>query len=338
MRRLTERGSSHMADVKESCLFPDRDQVAVFEAAAPGVCPVSWATEHAAELNERLDGAGACLLRGFDVPDSSVFSRFVRVFGEELGDYTYGSTPRSKVGDVYTSTEYPASEVIPLHNEMSYTSSWPLQIWFYSAVAAPSGGETPLADSHAVYRRIPEAVRRRFERHGVRYVRNYRAGLGISWEDAFSTRDRSVVEAFCQDRGIEFEWLADGALRTSETCQATATHPVSGRTGWMNQAHLFHVSNLPGATRRALLDLMAEKDLPRNAYFGDGSPIPVADLAAVRDAYAAETLAFRWQQGDMLMVDNMAMAHGRFSFEGPRTVLVAMTGSYDGRIAPGGRS
>jgi alpha-ketoglutarate-dependent taurine dioxygenase len=317
-----------MHDVKESCLFPERDRIALYEATAPGLSPVAWAEANTERLNERLITAGACLLRGFDVPDTSVFSGFVRVFGEELAEYTYRSTPRSKVEDVYTSTEYPATELIPLHNEMSYTSSWPLRIWFYSVIAARVGGETPLADSHAVHQRIPADVRERFERHGVRYVRNYRTGLGVSWEETFPGMDRAGVERFCAQRGIVVEWLEGNSLRTTETCQAVAAHPITGKPGWMNQAHLFHVSSLNEATRLALLELMDERDLPRNAYLGDGRPIADADLAAIRDAYTAEALAFPWREGDLLMVDNMAMAHGRMSFEEPRKVLVAMTGSH----------
>ncbi len=335
MNNATERMTREMdhvkalelADVTEACLFPDRDKVALFEATAPGISPVAWAQANEARLRARLAEAGACLLRGFDAPDPSVFAEFVRELDGELGEYNYGSTPRRKEGDVYTSTEYPASELIPLHNEMSYTSVWPLRIWFYCAVAAPVGGETPLADSHAVYLRIPEDVRARFERHGVRYVRNYRPGLGISWEDAFGSDDRATVERFCTERGIEFEWLADGSLRTVETVQAAITHPGTGQPVWLNQAHLFHVSNLKPETREALLGLMAEHELPRNSYLGDGSPLDPADLASIRAAYAAETLAFRWQPGDLLMVDNLAMAHGRMSFEGPRKILVAMTAS-----------
>jgi alpha-ketoglutarate-dependent taurine dioxygenase len=318
-----------MTNVKESCLFPDRGRVAVYEATEPRTSPVTWAMANAEMLRERLVEAGACLLRGFDVPDDSVFAAVVRVFDDELGEYTYGSTPRSKVGEVYTSTEYPASEIIPLHNEMSYTTSWPLRIWFHAAVAARVGGETPLADSHLVYSRVPAPVRERFERYGVRYVRNYRDGLGVPWREAFGTSDPSAVEAFCHERNIDFKWLDDGGLRTIETCQAVATHLDTGKPVWMNQAHLFHISNLAEQTRRALLDLMDEVDLPRNAYLGDGSPIAPADLEAIRLAYSEETLAFRWQTGDLLMVDNMAMAHGRASFEGPRKILVAMTASYD---------
>jgi alpha-ketoglutarate-dependent taurine dioxygenase len=319
-------------NVKESLLFPERECVALFEATRPGLSPVTWAEQHCDLVAERLVTAGACLLRGFDVPDETVFSRFVRVFGEELNEYTYRSTPRTKVGDVYTSTEYPASEVIPQHNEMAYTSTWPERLWFYSAVAAVSGGETPLADSHAVYQGIPADVRERFERHGVRYVRNYRAGLGISWQETFPGMDRAAVEGFCAERDITVEWLDGGdSLRTTETCQAVTVHPVTGRTLWMNQAHLFHVSNLNEATRLALMELMKEEDLPRNAYYGDGSPIPDADLTAVRKAYESETLAFPWQAGDLLVIDNLTLSHGRNRFEGPRKVLVAMTGSLSSR-------
>ncbi|MEW1587726.1 TauD/TfdA family dioxygenase [Micromonospora vinacea] len=322
-----------MDHVKESCLFPERNRVACIEATSPGISPAAWAGEHLDLINDRLDSHGAVLLRGFDAPDAPAFSAFVRVFGEEMAEYTYRSTPRSKVGDVYTSTEYPASEVIPLHNEMAYTSVWPRRLFFYSQIPAQTGGETPLADSHGVWQRIPAEVRERFERHGVRYVRNYRVGLGVSWQETFPGMDREAVQEFCRERGITYEWFDDGALRTTEICQAVTVHPVSGHTVWMNQAHLFHVSNLPEATREALLELLAEEDLPRNAYLGDGSPITEADLAAIRAAFDAESLAFPWQQGDLLVVDNMAMAHGRSSFTGPRKTLVAMTGSYGSREA-----
>ncbi len=50
-------------------------------------------------------------------------------------------------------------------------------------------------------------------------------------------------------------------------------HPLSGETLWFNHAHMFHVSNMPPALARALLDEVGEQGLPRNAYYGDGSPI-----------------------------------------------------------------
>src|SRR5262245_62073054 len=99
-------------------------------------------------VRSRLSVTGGLLFRGFDVGGVDRFESFARWFADELLRYDYGSTPRSSIsGRVYTSTEYPASQPIPLHNEMSYTREWPMKIWFYSIQVAPRGGETPIGDS-----------------------------------------------------------------------------------------------------------------------------------------------------------------------------------------------
>jgi alpha-ketoglutarate-dependent taurine dioxygenase len=265
------------------------------------------------------------LLRGFDVPDADAFEGIVKIFHREILDYRYGSSPRTRTrNNIFTSTEFPASEVIPLHNEMSYTTEWPRKIWFYSEICAAADGETPLADSHRVFEAVPPAVRQRFMAHGVRYVRNYTGMFDLPWQKTFQTGSRVEVERYCAHRGITCEWLGDDHLRTIETCQAAWPHPDDGRWLWLNQAHLFHVSNLQPDLRALLEESFGPDELPRNATFGDGSPIPDDDLRAVRQAYAEHTLSFAWERGDVLLVDNLAMAHGRNRFRGERRVLVAM--------------
>jgi hypothetical protein len=61
-----------------------------------------------------------------------------------------------------------------------------------------------------------------------------------------------------------------------------------------------------------------------NTYYGDGSPIEPKVLDQLRAAYNAETVSFPWQKGDLLMLDNMLVAHGRSPFVGPRQILVGM--------------
>jgi alpha-ketoglutarate-dependent taurine dioxygenase len=65
-------------------------------------------------------------------------------------------------------------------------------------------------------------------------------------------------------------------------------------------------------------------DLPYNTYYGDGSPIEDEVVDEIREAYRQETVAFPWQAGDVLMMDNMLVAHGRNPFSGTRKILVAM--------------
>lgn len=277
----------------------------------------------------RLDEVGALLLRGFEVAGNDEFRALAAGFGAPLLGYDFGSTPRTELGDgVYSSTEYPPHQHIPLHNEQSYSRRWPLKIWFYCALASPEGGETPIADSRAVYRRMPARIRERLAERGLMYVRNFGNGLDVPWPKVFNTSERAAVEAYCRREGIACEWKEDGELRTRQVCQAVARHPRTGALVWFNQAHLFHVSNLAPEVREALLDVVGVEDLPRNVYYADGSPIEDAVLDEVRAVLESEKVVFPWQTGDVLMLDNMLVAHARHPFKGPRKVVVAMAEPY----------
>lgn len=199
-----------------------------------------------------------------------------------------------------------------------------MKIWFYCGQAPEEGGYTPIADSREVYRRIPVRIRERFVRKQVMYVRNYGGGLDVPWQKVFNTQDPAVVERYCRANGILYEWKADGDLRTRQVAQAIAVHPETRQTVWFNQAHLFHVSNLEPAVQEALLAVVAEEDLPRNVCYGDGSPIESDLLEEIRDVYRVVAVQFPWQQGDVMMLDNMLAAHGRTPFKGRRQILVAM--------------
>jgi alpha-ketoglutarate-dependent taurine dioxygenase len=290
-----------------------------------GVDLVQWCASHREWIGRELLAHGGLLFRGFAIGSPAELERLVAALSGDLLEYSYRSTPRSDVeGRIYTSTEYPADQSIPMHNEMSYSRSWPMKIWFLCAQPAADGGETPIADSRGVYARIDPEVREAFARQGVMYVRNYGGGLDLPWQEVFQTGDREEVEGYCATAGIELEWRGGDRLRTRQVCQAVAVHPATGEPVWFNQAHLFHVSSLAPGVRELLLSSVPEDELPRNAYFGDGSPIPAAILDRISAAYDAESVVFPWQAGDILLLDNMLTAHGRRPFSGPRKVLVGM--------------
>jgi hypothetical protein len=67
-----------------------------------------------------------------------------------------------------------------------------------------------------------------------------------------------------------------------------------------------------------------EDELPRNAFYGDGSTIESAVLDEIRDIYNRTAISFPWQKGDILMLDNFLVSHGREPYAGPRKILVAM--------------
>lgn len=274
---------------------------------------------------------GGVLFRGFtgEEANDKFCNEFARIFSTDLLSYDFGSTPRTDLGDgVYTATEYPSHQIIPLHNEQSYTLNWPLNIWFHCVVAPNDGGETPIADSRRIYQRIPRNIRERFETKKLMYVRNYGNGLDLGWEDVFNTQSKVAVEAYCKQNNIQFTWKDGDELRTWQCCQATAQHHVTKEWVWFNQAHLFHVSNIEPATREILLDVVELEDLPRNVYYGDGSEIEESVLDEIRGILNEESVLFPWQQGDFLMLDNMLTAHGRSTFSGDRKIVVAMANGY----------
>ena len=63
---------------------------------------------------------------------------------------------------------------------------------------------------------LPPDLVARFEREGWLLVRTYNDEIGAPWTEAFGTTDRAAVEAYCRGQDIEFDWQADGGLRTRQ--------------------------------------------------------------------------------------------------------------------------
>ena len=95
----------------------------LLDVETSGLNAMNWAEEYQQDIQSLININGAVLIRGLKVPGSAQFGKILStLFGSELLEYTYRSTPRTKLrGNVYTATEYPASEVIPQHNENSYS-------------------------------------------------------------------------------------------------------------------------------------------------------------------------------------------------------------------------
>jgi alpha-ketoglutarate-dependent taurine dioxygenase len=276
------------------------------------------------KLKDVLLEKGALLLRGFDVTRES-FGTVVDFLSGGRLQYVYRSTPRTAVGEgIFTATNYPPDREIPLHCEEAYQRNWPMLLAFYCEQPAAQGGETPLADMAKVTARIDPGVVQKFRERGVCYVRNYVDGIDLPWTDVFQTESRTEVEGYCKEHDIHFKWRRDGSLHTTQRCQGTAVHPNSGVELWFNQAHLFHFSSLGADVAQDMIEAFGLDGLPRNAYYGDGTEIPDEDLKSIRAAFMQERITFQWQKNDVLLLDNMLVAHGRLRYSGRRSVLVAM--------------
>jgi cytochrome P450/alpha-ketoglutarate-dependent taurine dioxygenase len=313
-------------DVSFDFFCRETQSLAQIKRAVQKFAPYVWFESNKQLIEEVLCQYGGIVFRDFGINSIADFNKAVHLLVPTLQDYVYRSSPRTKLGGkVYTATEYPCERSIPLHNENSYTDSWPSKIFFYSAIVATHGGETIVADSRRVYRAIDVAIRAKFEKKGVLYVRNYTPGVDLSWQEVFQTDDQEAVNFFCQQHQIEIEWrTGTPELTTRQKCQATLRHPKTGELVWFNQAHLFHFSALERFEQECLINELGLENVPRNSFYGDGEPIEPDVLAHIREVLDHETITFQWQRGDLMVLDNVLFAHGRNPFSGPRKIAVAM--------------
>lgn len=311
--------------VRSGFIKPETETLLVVEPKS-NVDIFDWVKENKGLLEEYLIKYDGVLLRNFGIYSVSEFNKFVQIICPNLLDYVYRSTPRTRLGgNIYTATEYPADRIIPLHNENSYTKSWPHKIFFFSIIVAEKGGETPIASSRNVYKRIDNSIKEKFETKGIMYVRNYTLGVDLSWQDVFQTEKKHEVDKFCKDNGIKTQWNNSGPeLITKQVCQASINHHTTGEAVWFNQAHLFHMSALNECDRLSLINELGENNLPRNTFYGDGTPIELEILEHIRKVYNEEKVKFKWQKGDIMILDNVLTAHAREAFRGERKVAVAM--------------
>lgn len=312
---------SELTLVKCRVLGPDEHLPLVMEPGMNNLDLAEWATNNRPHIEAKILQHGAILFRGFNLQTVTDFERVASsvcpdLFGE------YGDLPRE--GErVYASTPYPADQPILFHSESAHLPQWPMRQFFFSMIAAETGGETPLLDNREVYQTLDPKIRDRFAEKGLLYIRNF-AGFDVSWQDFFRTTERAQVEKKCREAGMDFEWTGGDNLRVRQRSRAVAKHPKTGEMVFFNQIQLHHVSCLDPKTQESLRSLFKEEDLPRNVCYGDGTPIEDSVVAELTELYWKAAKMLPWRVGDLIMLDNMLTSHARMPFTGPRKIVVAM--------------
>jgi alpha-ketoglutarate-dependent taurine dioxygenase len=296
----------------------------IIKPAIDNIDLIDWLETNQDFLCRNLLNYGAILFRGFNIDTPSAFEKFGLAICNELFNEN-GEHPRETVsGKVYTPVFYPSDRKLLWHNENSFNHRFPLKIIFGCRQPAQQGGETPIVDSRKVFQLISPKIREIFIEKQVMYVRNYGDGLGLDWQTVFQTENQAEVEKKCQQNAIKFEWKSENRLRTFSVRPAIIKHPKTGELSWFNQAQHWHPACLDPITRESLLTSFKPEDLPRNCYYGDGTPIEDSVMEEICGVYQQLEAVFPWQKGDVLLLDNILSAHARNPFVGDRKLFVAM--------------
>ncbi|CAL9042464.1 clavaminate synthase-like protein At3g21360 [Musa acuminata AAA Group] len=287
------------------------------EAQKRGLCSLVATLKANKEwFEEKLLQHSAVLFRGFDVRDAEGFNEIVDAFGWDDIRYV-GPAPRTHIHKrVWTANEGPLSEFIYYHHEMVLINEFPTKVILFCQVPPPEGGETPFVPSFRVTERMleeyPDNVRE-MEEKGLRYTftavsKNDTTSMrGRGWEEAFGTSDPVEAERRARALGMNIEWLPNGGA-TTILGPRPLTRVFPGRKArrmWFNTVVGMHGKETSSAT------------------MADGSEIPEHVVKRCGEIIEEESVQFKWEEGDVLFLDNLALLHGRRPSLPPRKVLVA---------------
>lgn len=311
-----------------STVTSGNDEFPVVVESSTAISPVdmsAWLDGNRDVLSRSIAESGAILFRGFPIHSANDFDAFVGNFG--LSNFPYekslsNAVRVNKTERVFTANEAPADIEIFLHHEMAQTPIYPTRIFFCCLDAPETGGQTPICRSDLLLQRLrescPEFVRD-CEAKGLKYsnvmpaANDMASGMGRSWQSTLSSDSKVAAEGRLNDLGYAWDWLQDDCLRVTTPLLPAIRTLSNGRTVFFNQLI---------AAFKGWKD--SRNDPSKSIRHGDDSPLDRDGVQqAIEIAYEI-THDLAWQDGDVALVDNLMVMHGRRPFTGSRSVLASL--------------
>lgn len=285
----------------------------------------AWVQENQTELAQQLTQAGTILFRDFPLAVDQDFDAFIKAFNFDNFRYEDSLSNAVRVNRterVFTANEAPPEVTIYLHHEMAQTPIYPSKLFFFCEQAAESGGATPLCRSDILFQKMEEEIPEfatACEEKGLLYTNimpaenDPNSGMGRSWQSTFRAETKEEAESRLLELGYSWEWLDDGCLKATTPVLPAVRVLPDGRKTFYNQLI---------AAFKGWKD--SRNDPSKAITLGDGTPLDKAAVLKAADLAEEITFDVPWQSGDVALVDNYLVMHGRRTFLGTRKVLASL--------------
>ncbi|WP_414564873.1 TauD/TfdA family dioxygenase [Anabaena sp. CCY 9613] len=245
------------------------------------------------EITNLFKSSGVLLFRGFET-DVNIFKQFSNLLSTDFLDYTGGAFTRRIIDDDKTILSVNDDQFeIKLHGEMYYQKTKPLMLWFFCANPASEAGQTTICDGKDFFEQISVSTKDLFSNKKLKF------SVYISkdkWQIKYKTDDLDQLQEMCINNDMSLKINADKSIYLEYICPAIIPSKCGKYQVFINS-------------------LLPTKQLhPEILNFDDDSEIPHDVLTELDEIAERITTEISWKKGDILMIDNTRVMHGRRAF------------------------
>lgn len=296
---------------------------------------VQYFEENREKFRAHLDANGAVVLRNFDLSKNPEgFRRVCEALDlKQCLDPIHSSGLRSFLSakdGVYeeVNKQSLAKHYIGLHNEATFCKTAAYGAFVCFSPASKSGGEFFIADGAKIFRDMDTEILKEIYDKKVRIsVSNldldFLNGLGPLKEPMAQFLKGVVASTVAPKFEMDLDMIfgADGKemrLQAIEHPQSPVNrHPVNGMPLWFCNVHN-HARYLRDR-RPCSVPEVGMTDV----YYGDLSYLPAKHLEHINEVSNKHIETIAMKEGDVLLIDNYRVLHGRDVFEGDRLHAVS---------------
>lgn len=260
-----------------------------------------------ADLMLALADHGYVLLRGFE-SSQETFSELIKDVSSRI---TLDPARKFAGGNVAQKIE---AGLVPqgLHVENGATPWVPDLVWFYCERPADVGSQTTICDGYRVWERLPERTRRRFLEQRITFSRDVP-------EDKWKGLVLRLLDGKKSLEQITFDDLLEV---TDDHVDAKYLVRPGGAVHYKYFTHAAHPTLFGDAIAFANSILTPSINYePPVIEFEDGSPLDAMLMRQILEATELETNEIDWRIGDVVLVDNSRVMHGRRKVRDPKRSL-----------------